>query len=198
MAFFWVLPFWYPTPKILPEKIGWETQQIDSMKMMWKASSKPLEKIAPILTVQLFEFNPNELSAEGWKKLGLRDKTVQTILHYREKGGRFRVPEDLKKIWGLSSTEANKLMPYVQIPELKKKVLELPMAFPKVMPATILINQATVTELLLIPGFTKSLAARMIKFRDKLGGFKSLEQVRKTYGLNDSLFQSMAAFVVFE
>ena len=31
---------------------------------------------------ELFYFDPNTLSAAGWKKLGLRDKTIGTILKY--------------------------------------------------------------------------------------------------------------------
>src|SRR5882724_8642033 len=31
---------------------------------------------------ELFYFDPNTLSQDGWKKLGLRDKTIQTILNY--------------------------------------------------------------------------------------------------------------------
>ncbi|RYY42330.1 MAG: hypothetical protein EOO06_21315, partial [Chitinophagaceae bacterium] len=32
---------------------------------------------------ELFSFDPNTISAEGWKKLGLRDKTIATIMNYR-------------------------------------------------------------------------------------------------------------------
>src|SRR5687768_12081899 len=49
----------------------------------------------------LFRFDPNQLDAYGWKALGLSEKRVTTILNYRNKGGKFRKPEDLKKIWGL-------------------------------------------------------------------------------------------------
>src|SRR5215203_3253715 len=50
---------------------------------------------------ELFQFDPNTLSPEGWQKLGLNHKTIATIANYRNKGGRFYKPEDLKKIWGL-------------------------------------------------------------------------------------------------
>jgi DNA uptake protein ComE-like DNA-binding protein len=196
MAFFWVLPNWYPEKIKLPETTGWKLQQVDSAKILVKESNRHFETPPSNFSLKLFEFNPNELPAEGWKKLGLRDKTIQTILHYREKGGWFREPGDLKKIWGLSLEEANKLIPFVAIPKLEKPILNQPIDLPKLMPASILINQATMAELLLIPGINKSLAARMIKFRDKLGGFKNIEQIRKTYGLSDSLFQLMAPLVV--
>ncbi len=192
IAFFWVLPNWYPEQKKLPEKRDVKMQSIDSEKILMKMPPKHLEKPMVPMPVHLYEFNPNELSADGWKKLGISEKTVQTILHYREKGGKFDEPSDLKKIWGLSLAEAKKLMPFVVIPNLKKQPIELA----KKMPETILINQATLADLLLIPGMNKSLAARLIKYRDKLGGFKKLEQIRKTYGLSDSLYQLILPLVV--
>jgi DNA uptake protein ComE-like DNA-binding protein len=196
MAFFWMLPNWYPEAKRLPESKGWRVQHADSGMILEEIAAKPVKKIIPSESAKLFEFDPNQLSAEGWEKLGLRDKTVQTILHFKEKGGRFREPEDLKKIWGLSVLEANKLIPYVRIPEKENLVVKQSEELPKTMPSSIYINQATVADLLLIPGFSKPLAARMIKFRDKMGGFKSVEQISKTYGLPDSLFQKMASIVV--
>ena len=35
----------------------------------------------------LFEFDPNTINEAGWKRLGLRDKTIQTIQNYLNKGG---------------------------------------------------------------------------------------------------------------
>jgi DNA uptake protein ComE-like DNA-binding protein len=196
MAFFWMLPNWYPEAKKLPESKGWRVQQADSGMILEEIAAKPVKKIKSSELVKLFEFDPNHLSAEGWEKLGLRDKTVQTILHFREKGGRFRDPEDLKKIWGLSIVDAKRLIPYVRIPEKENLVMKQPTELSKKMPSSIYINQVTAADLLLIPGFSKPLAARMIKFRDKMGGFKSIEQISKTYGLPDSLFQKMASIIV--
>jgi competence protein ComEA len=48
------------------------------------------------------------------KKLGLRDKTIQTIGHYLSKGGKFHKPDDLKKIYGLSEEKYDQLLPHIQ------------------------------------------------------------------------------------
>src|SRR5258708_1961142 len=48
----------------------------------------------------LFYFDPNSLSFDGWKKLGMREKTIITIQKYVSKGGHFYKAEDLKKIYG--------------------------------------------------------------------------------------------------
>jgi len=42
------------------------------------------------------------------------------------------------------------------------------------------------------------LATRLVHFRDKMGGFKRLDQVKKTYGLSDSLFQLISPYLQIE
>ncbi|MEI9908826.1 MAG: hypothetical protein WDO71_03640 [Bacteroidota bacterium] len=37
----------------------------------------------------LFHFDPNTIDEEGWKKLGLKEKTIHTIQNYLRKGGHF-------------------------------------------------------------------------------------------------------------
>ncbi len=176
-------------------------------------SKPPINKYsnaAPKRIAHYFPFNPNTISTQKWQELGLRDKTILTIQHYLEKGGRFRKPEDLRKIWGLKPAEADLLIPYVQIPtpiaEGKKETLvwkAVPMQDSvKLKPhknwnlAPIDINFADTAAWMKFPGIGEVLAARIVKFRDKMGGFKSVEQVGKTYGIKDSLFQLMKPFLV--
>src|SRR5260221_958028 len=49
---------------------------------------------------ELFFFDPNTISTEAWKKLGLKDKTIHTIQNYLNKGGHFKKPEDLQRVYG--------------------------------------------------------------------------------------------------
>jgi hypothetical protein len=65
-------------------------------------------KPKPALSENLFRFDPNTLSIEGWKKLGVKEKVIQTIRHYIDKGGKFRRAEDLKRIYGLMPEQADR------------------------------------------------------------------------------------------
>lgn len=67
------------------------------------------------LPERLFYFDPNTVSAEGWKQLGLRSKTIGTILKYLSKGGHFYEAIDLKKIYGLKPQEYARLERYIRI-----------------------------------------------------------------------------------
>jgi competence ComEA-like helix-hairpin-helix protein len=58
-------------------------------------------------------------------------------------------------------------------------------------PAIIEMNNADTSALIALPGIGSKLAARIVNFRDKLGGFYSVDQVGETYGLPDSTFQKI-------
>ena len=147
---------------------------------------------------ELFYFDPNTLDEAGWKKLGVRDKTIATIKNYLSKGGKFYKPEDIAKIWGLSDEDKERLIPFVQIeksnfssnypannyakPAVEKKVYA---------PSIIDINMADTTVLIALPGIGSKLSQRIIGFREKLGGFYKTEQVGETFGLPDSTFQKI-------
>ena len=50
------------------------------------------------------------------------------------------------------------------------------------------INSADTTAFIALPGIGSKLAARIILFREKLGGFYNIEQIREVYGLQDSVY----------
>lgn len=53
------------------------------------------------------------------------------------------------------------------------------------------VNLADTTAFIALPGIGSKLSQRIISFRDKLGGFYSIEQVGETYLLPDSTFQKI-------
>ncbi|HEX8460068.1 MAG TPA: hypothetical protein VF623_01505, partial [Segetibacter sp.] len=64
---------------------------------------------------ELFAFDPNTLNDEGWRRLGVREKTIHTIQNFIAKGYKFRRPEDIARIYGLRPEDAQRLIPYVRI-----------------------------------------------------------------------------------
>ena len=151
---------------------------------------------------EVFYFDPNTLIGSEWKRLGLRDKTIKTIENYRSKGGRFYKPEDLQRIYGLHEDEYERLKPYIKIASNTQKTNEEPVSSKpkdetqssKIYTARYLIidvNNADTTAFISLPGIGSKLALRIVTFREKLGGFYSVEQVGETYGLQDSTFQKI-------
>lgn len=149
--------------------------------------------------LQPFPFDPNTLPGDSLELLGLSSRIVSTILNYRSKGGQFRKPADLKKIYGLPAEQAEALLPYVTLakepdnnPAHPSTALPDTPAAPALIPKepkAIDINTATPEEWQSFRGIGPAYARRICSFRSKLGGFASVDQVGETYGLPDSTFQ---------
>jgi len=144
---------------------------------------------------ELFYFDPNKATPDDWKRLGVRDKTIATIQNYLSKGGHFYQPSDIGKIWGLHQDEVERLLPYVRIAgnnRYEKRYAQPD--YPKRENSdskptrAININDADTTAFIDLPGIGSKLAGRIVAFRNKLGGFYSVEQLAETYGLPDSTF----------
>jgi len=152
---------------------------------------------------ELFYFDPNSLPPEGWARLGLREKTIRAIQNYLSKGGRFRKAEDVKKIYGLFPNEYERIAPYIRIAAADKPVAETIYQKEEKKPVktytsgitVIDINTADTTAFISLPGIGSKLSARIVNFRNKLGGFYSISQVAETYGLPDSTFQKIKPYL---
>src|SRR5687767_7242716 len=151
---------------------------------------------------ELFYFDPNTITTSGWKRLGLRHKTIQTIEKYLSKGGHFYKPGDLQKIYSLKTEEYERLEPYIRIESKTSSANEhFVSSKPKdesqaskthaARYSSIDINAADTSAFISLPGIGSKLALRIVNFRDKLGGFYSVDQVGETYGLPDSTFQKI-------
>lgn len=162
------------------------------------------DRFSKIKKVKAFFFDPNTATVSDWLRLGIKQRTAETIQKYIAKGGRFHQPEDLKKIWGLSKADVDRLLPYVSIkitkpeyPQPEKKIYTeesysfTPRAIQKVD-----INLADTTAYIALPGIGSKLSKRIIAFREKLGGFYSIDQVGETYLLPDSTFQKIKSYLM--
>jgi competence ComEA-like helix-hairpin-helix protein len=202
-----LLDYFYPAP--LPEfsseaelNAMLRLRDADSLQKFSKAEAgsskvnyeKPFrENGAKVL---LFAFDPNTLSLAGWQSLGISEKTATGIRKYISHGGKFRQPDDLKKIWGLSAAKLDQLLPYVKIATEEKSTPSFTRydenkAQQKSAQKAIDINLADSAQWETLPGFGAKLSARMVQFRQKLGGFHQIEQVAELYGLKDSVFQAV-------
>lgn len=138
---------------------------------------------------ELFHFNPNIITEREWMKLGVSEKTTKSIQKYISKGGQFRKPEDIKKIWGIPESLANKLIPFVEIPESKSK-FEKEFSIKNQQAVSLIdINKADSTTWESLPGIGPTLAKRIIVYREKLGGFLDMSQLLEVWGLQDSVLQ---------
>jgi competence protein ComEA len=217
-----IAPYFVPEKKFItpaPGEFEAFRQQLEKLNSSKDSSiaednTQPWQKNYPITAYTdknehstLFYFDPNRILENDWKKLGLRDRTVKTIMNFRAKGGKFRQATDLKKVYGLRDEEYQRLLPYIKLdsPENKPRNRDSTV-FSKgryeskhvdlIKPHSIEINKADSTELIALPGIGYKLASRIINFRDKLGGFYSVQQISEVYGLPDSTYSKIKDFMI--
>ena len=105
-----------------------------------------------------FRFDPNTVSIDDLMRLGFSLKQAQSIDNYRKKGGRFRRKEDFAKSYVVADSVYRRLEPYISIPRLD-------------------INEADSAAFETLPGIGKYFAARMVSYREELGGYSYKEQL---------------------
>ena len=207
-----LLPEFYPEPKVYvnhnemaefkKQVSKLKTPQADSGDMIDISTGSNYENSykAGRQKAILFYFDPNTLSAEGWKKLGLSERTAGTIENYRLRGGIFKKPEDLGRIYGMKKEKYEELLPFVRIAardEVEKRggeMGEIKRSAARTIPSVDL-NEADTSMFIALPGIGSILANRIVSFRDKLGGFYSVDQVAEVYGLPDSTFQKIRSYL---
>lgn len=154
-------------------------------------------------TLRPFPFDPNTVSLDSLLDMNLPPRTARTIIRYREKGGQFRRKADLLKIYGLDSALYIGLEPFIRISgpsysSREGKRYARREGRPRQATKVIQINQAGREEWQGLYGIGPVLSQRIVRFRDGLGGFTSVEQLRETYGLADSVFQQIRPFLKLE
>ncbi len=170
-----------------------------------KKKAEPLAVASPLEELhdeaRLFPFDPNTAIETELRQLGLTDKVIKTMLKYRDKGGRFRQKEDLKKIYGFREPDYQRLEPFIRIASEADVSDSHPIATldhnrsfrtaPTRGDVKIDINRASPEEWQQLRGIGPAYSKRIVKFRDKLGGFYAIDQIAETYGLPDSTFQKI-------
>ena len=139
-----------------------------------------------------FPFDPNRADSLTLRRLGLPGWMARNIVRYRERGGCFRHPEDFRKIYGLTDEQYAALEPYIRIapqdtarpapPRLytaqtERDTLARPYKYPA--GTVIELNRTDTTELKKIPGIGSGIARLITGYRQRLGGFYALEQLRE-------------------
>lgn len=173
-----------------------ELPKVDSMAL--KTSKK--HSVTEYTPVSLFVFDPNKADSIELSRLGLPVHVVRNILKYRQKGGSFKTPGSFSRIYGLEQDLFEQLKPYIRIVKPKvaesKKVDTVVLvkeskvkAFKYPEGTLVDVNVADTTELKKIPGIGSGIAKAIVVYRNRLGGFYSLEQLAEIEYITPSLMK---------
>jgi len=149
----------------------------------------------------LFYFDPNLLDSFQGYQLGLSRKQMTILYHYREKGGRFNKKEDLLKWYGLSTIQANTLLPWVRI-QLKDSITYHKQnrrpSWGKYAPEKIDINNTNASQWIQITGLPAYKVKRILTYQKWTGGFTNIQSLKKVYGITAFDFEMIYPFLKYQ
>ncbi len=145
--------------------------------------------------VSLFYFDPNTLDDESWKALGFSEFKIQNIKNYLNAGGKFRIREDLKKLFTITHDDYNRVKDFILLPDSLIRQVAVDDKTLKGA-VTVEINSADTAQLAQLIGIGPALSQRIINYRDKLGGFFRKEQLLEVFGIDTLRFKSFENQVI--
>jgi competence ComEA-like helix-hairpin-helix protein len=167
-----------------------------SLKVNKFDNSKHFKSTDNVRKSELFSFNPNKTTIEDWMRLGLSERNAKTINNYVAKGGYFKRREDLKKIYGIPPQLLENIIPFAVFEEESKNIPQQPVKVVKTKQVLLLdINAADSSTLTMLPGIGERLASRIVKYRNRLGGFVQVSQLLEVYGLQDSILDKIKPMI---
>jgi DNA uptake protein ComE-like DNA-binding protein len=137
--------------------------------------SRPVQRVreqAEPRRYESFRFNPNTATIEDLKRLGFTQKQAEAIDHYRQKGGRFRRKEDFAKSFVVADSVFRRLEAFIDIPQID-------------------LNRADSAAFDTLPGIGGYVAAKMVSYREQLGGYSYPEQLMDLWHFDQEKYDGL-------
>ncbi len=125
-----------------------------------------------------FVVDPNKLSYQDWLDLGATSFQAKGLVALKKKLGSFTCLDQITDIRGIKNSLVSDYFNYFNIPKACESVIKF----------SIDLNRCTVSDLRSL-GVGTRLARRVLSFRNALGGYYSIDQLREVYELSDNDYQ---------
>ena len=153
-------------------------------------------------SIKLYPFNPNYITDYKGYTLGMSIKEIDRLHSFRKDGKFANSAEDFQKVTQVSDSLLQVISPYFKFPEWTQRKSKSTSSYKTPSKEqdkgsrkaeskfTVSdLNSATIEELREISGIGEKLSARIVKFRDRLGGFLVNEQLYDVYGLEPEVVE---------
>ena len=177
-------------PKDDEQKQKWLSLQseVDSLKNTSKNKSE-----------KIFLFNPNFITDYKGYKLGMSVAEIDRLLEFRKTNQFVNSADEFQKVTKISDSLLNVISPLFKFPDWvnnrkeKKEYEKFPSkAFAKKEKIILIdINQATKEDLIKIYGIGEAISLRILKQKEVLGGFVSMDQMSDVWGLSPEVIENL-------
>lgn len=164
-------------------------KEINSAKLMRNNESQTIKS-----------FNPNFISDYKGYKLGLSVKEMDRLLEFRKENKFVNSAEEFQEVTKVSDSLLATISPFFKFPDWiknksnfksEKKEYAQKAVFKKEAIKVLDINQASSEDLIKIYGIGEALSARIIKQREVVGYFVSMEQMTEIWGLSPEVIAEL-------
>ena len=160
------------------------------------------EQIGRCDTVAFREFDPNTADYRTLVAAGLPRDIAVGIIRWREAGKVYRVKEDLALCYNMTDSLYFLLEPYIiigkeyqfQPNEFERETNEAARATIEVRPFSL---DTVSTGYLQGIGFTRRQAELVIKYRDMIGGYRSIEEFEECYAVDSAMAARLRPYLIF-
>jgi len=176
--------------KKYPEEQKWLSlqSQIDSMKNEVKVYSP-----------KMYPFNPNFITDYKGYKLGMSIVEIDRLLAFRKQSKYVNSAKEFQDVTKVSDSLLSVLAPFFKFPDWVNAKKEFKgyknnenSAFAKKEKIVLLdINEASKEDLVKIYGIGEAISLRILKQKESLGGFVSMEQMNDVWGLSPEVVENL-------
>jgi DNA uptake protein ComE-like DNA-binding protein len=140
-------------------------------------------------------FNPNFITDFKGYQLGMSIEEIDRLLAFRKTNRFVNSSREFQEVTKISDSLLQKIEPFFKFPDwvIKRNLNQpkIPLFQKKESSVVLDINQATAEDLKKIYGIGDGLSERILKEKEKLGGFVSMEQMKDIWGLSPEVIQSL-------
>lgn len=182
--------FWISKPNPKPNDVNqeWLALQpvIDSLKNSDK-NKKPV----------IYPFNPNFITDYKGYKLGMSVTELDKLFAFRKQNKYVNSAKEFQAVTGVSDSLLNVISPYFKFPDWVNQPKKQYSSYSnntfenKKAIVKIDINQATQEDLIKVYGIGPALSERILKQKESLGGFVSMEQLQFIWGLSPEVIDNL-------
>lgn len=147
----------------------------------------------------IYPFNPNFITDFKGYKLGMSTAEIDRLLEYRKKNLYVNSAEEFQALTKVSDSLLATMVPYFKFPDWVKNKKQSKgfekypiQAYAKKEKFQIIdINLASQEDLVKVYGIGPGLSERILKQREALGGFMSMEQMNDVWGLSPEVIEKL-------
>lgn len=174
----------------LPEKTLKEPSNEKKEWLAFQTKMDSLKENKPEFKYKIYPYNPNFITDYKGYKLGMTTAQLDRLFAFRKGNKYVNSAKEFQQVTKISDSLLKVMEVNFKFPDWVNQKREYASGFtpfPKKEKEVIVvkdINHATAEDLIKIRGIGEALSERILKERDKFGGFASMEQMQFIWGLS--------------